>query len=125
MVDDKAQRNEEFFEEYRRKRAALADKQNEMYALEASARAMRTEICELNQELDQMRRVITAMIEGDLDPVQAKLAGTEEIRDVMWDHTSIHRLNSLSLNDMSQALVTTASQPSWTTTTISPNVFKI
>lgn len=86
MSESKADRNERFFEEYRQKRLHLQNLNDQHRQAEQLVNDIRNEISKTNDEIHQMRRVITSVIENDVDPTQAKLAGVDESMDSLWQN---------------------------------------
>lgn len=83
--ENKAERNEQFFEEYRQKRAELADLRDKLKESEKATTAIRNRMMATDAEISTMRRIITSMIDEGYDPMQAKLIGVEEIHSNIWD----------------------------------------
>jgi chromosome segregation ATPase len=86
MVDhNKAMRNEDYFEQYRRKQKDLRSLKNQMEELELAVSNKRNQMSDLKRELEIMRRIITAVIDQDIDPTEARLRGTDDLFEDMWD----------------------------------------
>ncbi len=88
MVDhDKALRNEDYFDQYRKKQQDLRSLNTHLKELDQTISDKRNQISDLKRELEGMRKIITGMIEQDIDPTEARLRGTDDLVDDMWDST--------------------------------------
>lgn len=89
-IDDRTLRNEDYFEEYRRKKAAHVVLESQIRELEGEMMAKRIEMSDLRSELETMRKIITAIIDQGIDPTEARLRGTDDINDSLWGSDDIN-----------------------------------
>jgi predicted RNase H-like nuclease (RuvC/YqgF family) len=117
MVDhDRVLRNEDYFEQYRSKKASLSGLKDQLKTLEHEVSDKKNQISDLKRELESMRKIITAVIEQGADPTEVRLRGSEDLADDMWEESGIDMLADLSVSyDRSNILITSALDPKWTT----------
>jgi cobalamin biosynthesis Mg chelatase CobN len=84
-METKAERNEQFFEDYRQLKKQYAELDREVDAAKDMVRVLVTQQHTMHNKLECMRKIITTMIEDDIDPMQAKLRDDNDMfRDTMW-----------------------------------------
>jgi hypothetical protein len=88
-METKAERNEQFFEDYRQLKKQYAELDREVDVAKDMVRVLVTQQHAMHNKLEGMRKIITSMIEDDIDPVQAKLRDDGDMfRDTMWTKQS-------------------------------------
>jgi hypothetical protein len=110
---DKALRNEEYFEQYRSKKASLAAMKDQLTDLECAVSDKKNQIANLKTELESMRKIITAMIEQGVDPTEVRLRGTEELSDDIWETSETEMIAALNKAYSNNTLLTI--NPNWST----------
>jgi hypothetical protein len=84
-METKAERNEQFFEDYRKLKKEYAELDREVDIAKDMTKALVSRQHVMHTRLEGMRKIITSMIEDDIDPVQAKLRDDGDMfRDTMW-----------------------------------------
>lgn len=109
MADDsRAERNEQFFEEYRQKKAQREQLRAKAKELEHESIRLRGHMSSIDFEIDNMRRIITSMIDDGVDPTHAKLVGVDHMNDDMWNNIPSRSYNypsmSLSIDTLSHSM---------------------
>lgn len=86
---DKIKQMDRYFSEYRNKCAATDQIRSQRNGLIDQLRILDSDLAVANNELDHMRRVISLMIEKDIDPIEAQLSVDENQPILMhkssWD----------------------------------------
>lgn len=99
-MENNAERNEQYFDEYRRLRKEINDLQDAINELDDTRRKMDATMRSKHQEMVAMRRIITSIIEDGIDPTEAKLRGVDEFKDTLW--TGQNRGGVISATEMLQ-----------------------
>lgn len=89
-MDSKADLNESYFEEYRRKRGEIRILHEESRELKERLESTQKMISKLGEEVNGMRQVITKMIDEGIDPVQAKLQHDGDHQSDLWTYDHIN-----------------------------------
>jgi chromosome segregation ATPase len=107
----------DYFEKYRQTKTNLAATVAKIEDLRAQANAHRSKAAELEKDLMAMKRIISVMIEENIDPIEAKLRTSPDDRiDTIWvDELTIttasldsynNAYSSVKLSDVSTAPLT-------------------
>lgn len=105
-MKDKAERNERFFEEYRSLRKNLSELNSEIQSLTFKQRELHDKKSTVEREIESMRKIITAIVDEDADPIELKLRGLEDVKNNnMWNQISDlqERIKHLSLTSPGSA----------------------
>ena len=78
----------DYFETYREKNKELHEARQLLYDLNSSVVSAKSAITELQSEIYAMRKIITMMIDNNLDPVEVKLTTEPSDRkESLWEIT--------------------------------------
>ena len=105
-MKDKAERNERFFEEYRSLRKNLSELNSEIQSLTSKQRELHDKKSTVEREIESMRKIITAIVDEDADPIELKLRGLEDVKNNnLWNQISDlqERIKHLSLTSPGSA----------------------
>lgn len=92
----------EYFESYRQKKKDLLEAIKENQIILERLTRQKDVILGLENEIAAMKKIITVMIDNDMDPVQAKLTtNTEDRTSSLWEGQSYSKNNSYATIDPS------------------------
>lgn len=116
----------DYFERYRQKKQELKDLTEEVLKTRALMEKKQKECQKMAAEIRSMQKIITAMIDGDMDPVEVKLRNDIPLMtDSLWDGENSVLLDEVTLSiaggTMAGAIGATGALGATSTLTMSPH----